>query len=306
LKIEYLILNICKMPMRWLKIQTGAAIAILVLAVCITGCGPQKIKPLRICPGKTTVDAAIAALNSQSENVVPFKAAGDCTYFYDANGKKRKEQLRLMVRIEPPDKIYIQGGTIVGKTVILGSNEREFWLALMPKEISTYIWGDWNDEGVKQCIDSLWIGPGVWRDAFGIINISKDSEIVWELSHQGPFDILSQKNKSGTLRKRLYVYCCDYHIRKIEYFDRRGNQIALAEFENYSSVVKNNKWMVPRKLEISGPKQESISVELTDIGMARFTDKQRQILFERPIPTGFEHVEKMNSACEFVEQNLSK
>ena len=267
------------------------------------GCSPQRIRPLRICPGKNSVTSAINSVNSRSEGTLPFKAAGDCSYFYEVNGKIRHEQLRLTMRVEPPDKIYVQGASIIGKAVVLGSNEHEFWLQLTPKEISTYIWGEWNDENVKECASNLWLGPGVWLEAFGIIQISSTGSGSWELSNEGPYDILSQKDAAGVLRKKVYIYSCDYRVRKIEYFDRQGNKSAVTELDKYTPIVNGSDWMVPRILNITSGGAEKISVELTKVTDANFTEKQRKLLFKRPLPIGFEYIKKINSECEFEEEN---
>jgi hypothetical protein len=286
-------------------VKTKFAVTLIILIVFAAGCGPQVKKPLKLCPGKATVEEAIAALGGQVKNLVPLKASGDCWYVYDANGKKREEQLRVQVRVEPPLNVYLQGSSIIGKAVELGANDRQFWMSLKPKEISTYVWGQWSDTGVRQCLDKLWLGPKTWLEAFGVVKVisGADAAGTWELSHQGPFDVLSRKDHSGKLTKKVYIYCCDYLVRKIEYFDEQGRETAVTELDNYTAVVKSGGWKVPQMIKITGGKGEMITIELSDVGKAQFTDKQRQILFERPKPEGFEHVGKINSTCEFVEES---
>ncbi|MDO8303024.1 MAG: hypothetical protein Q7T18_07270 [Sedimentisphaerales bacterium] len=276
-----------------------------LLAVCMVGCGPEVKKPLRLCPGKATAEEAIAALGGQVKYLVPFKASGDCIYVYDANGRKREEQLRVMVRIEPPAKVYLQGGSVIGKAVLLGANDSEFWLALMPKEISAYMWGVWSDDGVRDCLDKLWLGPKLWLEAFGVVKAASIADVsgIWELSHEGPFDILSRKNAAGKVTKRVSIFCCDYRIRKIEYFDEQCRELAVTELDDYVPVVKGGGWYVPRMVKITGGKREMVRVELSEVEKTQFTDKQRHVLFERPTSEGFEHVGRMNAACEFVDES---
>ena len=277
---------------------------IAFLSIALTGCGPQVKKMLKLCPGKATAEEAIAALGEHSKDIIPFKAAGECTYVYDVNGKPHPEPLRIQVRIEPPINVYLQGGSIVGKAVEIGANDREFWLSLKPKEISTYLWGTWADGGVRQCLDKLWIGPRTWLEAFGVVKTASlaDAAGKWDLSHEGPFDILSRKDRNGMLTKKVYIYCCDYLVRKIEYFDEQQRKTAVTELDDYAAVVKGGGWKVPRMIKITGGKDEMVTIELSDVGKAQFTDKQRQVLFERPKPEGFEHVGKINSTCDFVEE----
>ena len=47
---------------------------ILILA----GCASEIRKPKEICPGKDSVDEALAVLQSHSQNVVPLRANGQC------------------------------------------------------------------------------------------------------------------------------------------------------------------------------------------------------------------------------------
>jgi hypothetical protein len=287
-----------------------------ILAVSLAGCGPQITKALKICPGKATTEEAITALGRQVKNLVPLRASGECTYVYDVNGRKHEERLNVQARIEPPADVYLQGGSIIGKVVELGANDREFWLELRPKEISTYLWGVWADEGVRACLSKLWIGPQTWLEAFGMTKAVSSADVsgTWELSHEGPFDILSRKSRSGILTKRVYIYCCDYLIRKIEYFDDAGNEAMVVELDDYvpvsgwhgqkrSVAMISSEWKVPRKINIKNSKNEMVDVELKNVAEGQFNDTQRKLWFNRPVPQGFDHIGRMTSACDFVEQN---
>jgi hypothetical protein len=279
------------------------------LLISISGCGPQLKLPLKQCPGKATADEAIAELGGQVKNLVPLRASGDCTIAYEADGKLHSpESLQVQVRIEPPLNVYVQGGSIIGKTVELGSNDSQFWMQLHPKEVSTYLWGVWADEGVRQCVNKFWLGPETWLEAFGVVKVAAaaDASAVWELSHEGPFDILSRKTASGVLTKKVYIYCCDYRVRKIEYFDRDGRRTAVMELDDYVPVVKGSGWMVPRKLNIKNSKNETLDVELKNVTQGQFNDKQRKLWFQRPMPVGFDHVGRMNADCEFVEDGARR
>jgi hypothetical protein len=277
----------------------------VLLAICMAGCGPQVKKPLKLCPGKATAEESITALGGQGKNLMPLTASGDCTIVIDVDGKLQpSEGLRVQVRIEPPANVYLQGSSILGKAVELGANDSEFWFTLRPKDIRMYMWGAWADEGVRECLDKLWMGPRTWLEAFGIVKVvsSADASGIWELSHEGPFDILSRKDRSGRMTKKVYIYCCDYLVRKIEYFDDKGREAAVVELDDYVAVVKGGGWKVPRNIHIQNSKSEIIDVELKNVEKGQFDDKQRQRLFNKPTTEGFEHVGKMNSACEFAEE----
>jgi len=283
-----------------------STIILTLFTFCMAGCGPQVKKPLKLCPGKATAEQAIAALGGQGKNLVPLTASGDCTIVIDVDGKLQpSEGLRIQVRIEPPANMYLQGSSILGKAVELGANDSEFWFALRPKDIRMYMWGVWADAGVRECLDKLWMGPQTWLEAFGIVKVVSiaDASGIWELSHEGPFDVLSRKDRSGMLTKKVYIYCCDYLARKIEYFDDKGREAAVVELDDYVAVVKGGGWKVPRKINIKNSKSERIDVELKNVEKGQFDDKRRQLWFHKPPTEGFDHVGKINSTCEFVEEN---
>ena len=118
-------------------------ITCITTLLILTGCGPGMKKPLLICPGKNSVADALAALQSQSKNMVSLYARGKARMeYYDEKGKKKKENLDVKILVKSSDEIYLQGDmSVVPKAIIIGSNEREFWLAIKPKEISDYWWG---------------------------------------------------------------------------------------------------------------------------------------------------------------------
>ena len=106
------------------------------------GCAPVIQEPVQVVPDKESVTEALSVLKARSQKAVSLLARGRCVFeYYDEENKKRKkEQLAVVVLMQPPVKIYLQGdATLVPKALILGSNEREFWMIMRPKEISTYL-----------------------------------------------------------------------------------------------------------------------------------------------------------------------
>jgi len=74
--------------------------AILILA----GCESRIRQPMEICPGKDSVADALAALKSQSQNVVPLRANGQCRLEYYVEGKKKpqRENFNVKLWVNPP------------------------------------------------------------------------------------------------------------------------------------------------------------------------------------------------------------
>ncbi|MBN2181240.1 MAG: hypothetical protein JW715_04940 [Sedimentisphaerales bacterium] len=254
---------------------TACVTVLLVLA----GCGPGIRKPLKICPGKNSVAEALMALQSQSQNMVPLYARGKSRLqYYDEKGKKRKENLDVVkILVKSPEEIYLQGDkSVIPKAVILGANEREFWLAIKP-EISSYWWGRWSDLDSSQ---NLLMNPKTLIEALGIAAIDMNAE--WSLSNDGPFDILT-KRIDGMITKKIYIYCFDYTIRKIEYFDLNGQMLACAELDSYKDVTDN--FSVPGYIKVTtfGEQKEDsiiITFNLGSIKQKQFSEKQNEF-FER-------------------------
>jgi hypothetical protein len=259
----------------------------LTALLTLTGCGPTK-KPLLICPGKISEAEALTTLQSQSENMVSLYARGKSRLqYYDEKGKKHKENLDVRILVKSSDEIYLRGDlSLISKAVILGSNQNEFWLAVSPKEISTYWWGQWSELDSSQ---SLLINPKNLLEALGTAEI--DTQADWSLSNEGPFDILT-KRADGVIIKKIYIYCCDYTIRKIEYFDLDGQALARTELDEYKEVTEN--FFVPGRLDITtvGQAKEnsiSINLKLGSIQHREFTERQDD--FFEPYPTkGFKHI----------------
>jgi hypothetical protein len=281
------------MPGRYIS---PAFAAILLLA----GCAVDIRKPLPVCPGKESVAEALAALQSQSQNVVPLRARGQCVLQYYADKKKHRENLTVQVRVNPPFEIYLQGDkAFVPKAVILGSNEREFWLSISPKEISTHWWGLWAEQDNSE---GFLINPRTLLEALGLGEI--DAEQDWSLSNEGPFDILT-KREQGTIVKKIYVYSCEYRVRRIEFFDSNGQVAARAELDKYTEVSEG--FSVPALIKVTTYARNNaedplgITLNLRSIRPAKMTEALRSHLFGHPQPKGFKYVYRVVNG-KWIEQ----
>ncbi|MHC4702069.1 MAG: hypothetical protein ACYTFQ_16005, partial [Planctomycetota bacterium] len=157
----------------------------------LAGCAPEMRTVKEICPGKRSVDEALAALQAQAQNAVSLKASGQCRVELPVEGKKKpqKENLDVRLRVNPPSQIYLWGDKpLVPNAVVLGSNEEEFWLAIRPKEISRYVWGRWDEQGSA---GRLVINPRTLLEALGMSEV--DPREDWSLSNEGAFDVLTKR-----------------------------------------------------------------------------------------------------------------
>ena len=269
------------------KIIPYISAAILILA----GCESQIHQPINICPGKDSVADALAALKSQSQNVVPLRANGQCRLEYHVEGKKKqqRENFNMKLWANPPVEIYLQGDkALVPKAIILGSNEREFWLSIRPKEISTHWWGNWSEQDLSE---GLVIDPRTLLESLGIGEVETQQD--WSLSNEGTYDIIS-KRQQGVVIKKIYVHSCDYRVRRIEFFNRDGHVVAGAELDKYKKV--SDGFFIPSLIKVTtyaqdtGESSFSITLELKSIKPATITEPRRNVLFKLPKPRGFTNV----------------
>jgi hypothetical protein len=251
---------------------------------------------LAICPGKATVAQALQTLALRGERAVPVWANGNAVLTLHTPDRKKPERhaLDLVLRFDPPTRLYVQGNvTAVPRAVILGSNEEEFWLALRPKEISSYYSGRWQD---VQDFEGLVMSPRVVLEAVGIVvQPGAASEAAsWTLENKGAYDILTRRDAAGRPVKRLHVYACDYLVHKIEYFDARGRVVAVAQLGEYKPVVEG--FQVPTHIEITSTRpdrrKDAVVMDISDASVRTkpFNEKQRESLFSPPDAGKFENV----------------
>ncbi len=269
-----------------------------MLIMLIGGCvsEPQR---LPVCPGKATAEEALQTLAARARTAVPMRATGQAMLIYHVPEKKRPERhnLPLELRFNPPAEVYIQGSIAVDpRAVIIGSNEQEFWLALSPKEMSSYYRGQWDE---VRNFEGLMMSPRVVLEAFGIVaepNSEPDAD-RWTLENRGPYDILTQRDETGRAIKRVRVYACDYLVHKIEYFDRRGKVVAVAELGDYELVGEG--FRVPTRINVvsTAPdgRKDSMEIDLRGARTTTFSDRQRKGLFSPPGADRFENIYRYES-----------
>ena len=227
-----------------------------------------------------------------------FRANGKCLLsYYDEQDKRKSENFPIKLWSEPPGRFYLQGDVAFDpKGIVLGSNQREFWLSMKPKEISSYIWGQWSQQS---CFEELAINPELLLEALGILELDTDGN--WSLLNSGVFDILT-KHQAGGIVKKVYVYNCDHLVRRIEYFDADGKVLVVTELDGYKTVSQD--FWVPSVINIVRHRQDgrsdSVSITLSSIKPVQLTEKQRSRLFYRPEPDGFKHIYKLDENCDFI------
>ena len=264
------------------------------------GCGPQAQKPMRVCPGAESAAAAICIQKQHFESAVEFRANGQCLLsYYDEQNNRRSENFPIKLWTGPPARLYLQGDIAFDpKGIVLGSNEREFWLSMKPNEISSYIWGRWSQQS---CFKELAISPTLLLEALGMLQF--DTGKNWSLSNSGAFDVLAE-HKGASIVRKTYIYSCDRLVRKIEYPDADGKVLVVTELDGYKLLSQD--FRVPSVIKIvrrrQDDKSDSVSITLSSIKPMRLTEKQRSRLFSRPEPTGFQHIYKLDENCDMIEQ----
>jgi hypothetical protein len=242
------------------------------------------------CAGKKTTAEAIEALNQRCKMTRPIRAAGQCLLRYHVEGKERKENFPVKLWVNPPDEIYLQGDIAFNAAgLVIGSNVDEFWFWLRPKEVSTYWWGRWLQAGVW---NGLAISPTMVLEAFGEVNVRDGS---WVLSRSGDFDLLSRYDVQNAPQQKVYIEPCDYVVAKIERLDPAGDILFRAEFTDYEKIAEG--FFVPKLIRVTAisddGREDSVEISLASVQPTRLSDQQRQRLFVRPKPLGFDHVYKI-------------
>ena len=255
-----------------------------MLMLFFAGCAVQ---PMRHCPGKTTADEAIAALKSHREKAVPVRATGQCLLQYYAEGKVRKENFPVKLWVNPPDEIYLQGDVAFDATgLVFGSNADEFWFWLKPKEVSSYWSGAWSQARIW---NGFAVSPMIALEAFGSVDIRQGD---WTLSRNGNLDLLTLRNDRGVILQKIYIESCDYVVAKMERFDESGDIYLKAEFAGYEKTAEG--FLTPSRIKIVAVSKESgedsADISLASVKPTELSVQQRQRLFVRPLPRGFDHI----------------
>ncbi len=277
-----------RVPILW-----TVGMGVLLLGGCVTQ--PEKPK-LQVCPGKATAAEALQTLTARAQSAVPVWASGRAVLTYHVPDRRKPERhsLDIVLRFDPPTRVYLQGNvTAVPRAVILGSNEEEFWLALRPKEISSFYIGRWRD---VRDFEGLVMSPRVVLEAVGIINVpgTEPAPAQWKLENKGPYDILTQRDESSRPVRRLHVYACDYTVREIEYFNRRGKVAAVAQLDGYQPVEKTL-FSVPAQISVVSTRpdgrKDSVVMDLSSPRSKPCNEKQQQTLFHPPPDVDkYEHI----------------
>jgi hypothetical protein len=257
---------------------------LLLLVLFFAGCAAQ---PMRHCPGKTTADEAIEVLKSRREKAAPIRATGQCLLQYHVEGKVRKENFPVKLWVNPPYEIYLQGDVAFDATgLVFGSNADEFWFWLKPKEISSYWSGKWSQAGTW---NGLAVSPRVVLEAFGSVDMSRGD---WMLSRDGGLDLLILRNDRGIIIQKIYIESCDYVVTKIERFDESGDIYLKAEFAGYEKTAEG--FLTLSRIKIVAVSEEGgedfADISLSSVKTTELSGQQRQRLFVRPLPRGFDHI----------------
>ena len=282
-------------------------------AVLLSGCGAVLEKPLPVCQGKENVVEAVGVLASRCQSAEAFKANGQCLLqYYDADGHVQNENFPVKVWVEPPDKICLYGDKAFdARAIVLGSNQQEFWLAVRPKEVSSFWWGRWPGPDGQSAMDvclgqlSLSLNPLNLLEAVGLIEAGTEQQggDNWQLSNAGGFDILTKRDSKAGVVKKIYISCCDYLVRSIEYLVE-GRVVTVTELGEYKKV--SDDFLVPMMIRIvrpvGGVKRDSVRITLSSARAKLLSEKQRRFLFTRPAAKRFEHIYRLNENCEFIEQ----
>ncbi len=271
-------------------------------AACVVSCGPKAPKALEICPGKASLADSLMALRSRFESAASFKASGKCTArFYDLDKERyRKESFDVAVWFGPPSNLLLHGDIAFNpRGLVVGSNAEEFWLAMKPKELgNSYYWGKWSE---AQGFGRLILSPRMLLEAFGVIDVENAQR--WSLFNEGAMDVLTERDEAGRIVRKVYIYNCDYTVRKIEYFSDGTKPAAILELGDYESIGPDA--LAPAEINIvtvnMNRTEDSFDIRFDSIRPDEFDAERRAKFFEPRPPKGFEHVYRVIGK-EFIPQ----
>jgi len=260
-------------------------------------------RPIQVCPGAGSAAEAISILTGRLENALPVKANGRCLLEYYVDGKRHKENFAVKLWVNPPAQIYLQGDVAFDpKGIVAGSNEKQFWLAVKPKEIDSFWWGRWSDE--KSCAGELMINTELLLEALGFTALVDEGN--WSLSNEGAFDVLTKRSSRSVIARKIYIYSCDYLPGRIEYLDADQTAVVVTELDKYKEVLDG--FSVPTVIKIVRHTENidarvSITLELGSVKSTHFTERAQRRLFTRPEPRGFGHIYKIADG-NIIEEKL--
>ena len=114
----------------------------------------------------------------------------------------------------------------------------------------------------------------------------------WTLSRDGNLDLLILRNDRGVIIQKIYIEPCDYVVTKIERFDESGDIYLKAEFAGYEKTAEG--FLTPSRIKIVAVSEEggedSADISLSSVKPTELSAQQRQRLFVRPLPRGFDHI----------------
>ena len=263
------------------------------VAACWTffgsGCASDVVRKIEVCRGWDGVSAAVGELREFSGGIDQFRvSSGSCEWVEKVGGKvEEKQSFAVKFWVSSPCSIRMQGDIAFNpKGLLVGSNSKQFWLALRPNEISGYWWGDWSEQGSG---GRLTLSPEVLLEAFGLVDFSDYQN--WSLRHEGAFDVLVH-GSGGVVRKKIYVYNCDKKVSKIEYFDSSGEIYVVVELEKYIEIYDGV--LVASYITITSRVDEGVedvfAIRIKSAQRTDYGDAQQEKLFARPPERGYKKI----------------
>ncbi len=271
--------------------SSGLLLLYFSVSVVLIGCAPEKSEPVRQCPGKSSTQQALTALQTSASQLRSFVAYGDgrVSFYEEKKDEPRNERIpTIKLWFDPPGNMRFWGEVAFNpRGLDVGSNEREFWLAAKPREIgNVYIWGLWSQQ--TEQADML-LSPKVLRQALGVIETEEDK--LWSFSPNQSGDVLTLYDEQGRIVRRVYIDNCRYRISGIEYFDKNQELTATLRLDDYRNL---DEMFVPAAIKIINHNvdgtADTFEIRLKSIKPA---DRIKAAIFERPDTKGFEEVRQI-------------
>lgn len=263
----------------------------------LAGCGQQAVlESFKVCSCDDAFEFPQSSYQQQS-----FTVNADCRI--EIPDEKIKETYNLKFYYEPMSNVYMQADhVLLGKAVIAGGNDDQYWLWIRHKEVDSYWFGSWQ----SGCIDSstsLPINPSVILEAMGLLYCPQDYKKVKCSCSAHVFSVALADGGE----KKLWFDCCDDKLAKIEIFGAKGNPVVLCTIKNYFSTSDGAK--LPAKLEMTvySDSREiakaTIKFKPESFKLREYSDVFRKSFFAQPKPDGVKNVYQILDDGKVVKIN---
>ena len=248
---------------------------------------------------------ALARYNANVEALPPFKANVFEweVKFVDDNGKEQKHP-HMGGRVyfvpadgaEQPSSFFLMTKTMMGDALVVGSNEKEFWMYIKPDKRGW--WGKYEHQG-KDCSKQMMIDPQVFLEFLGLRHLPirpiypayKVAEDYYTIEY------IDYQNDGYQIKREIIIDRCDNLPREINTYSRDGQRTMHSRLSSYKKLGKA--W-VPGEIRIATAIRDfRFRLKLWGFKAIKKDDRKLSRILQRPkrIP-GIDDYQQIDKDCK--------